>query len=169
MIFRFAIIALLVTSVMASCRKDQAVSAYTGFYSLKEEYYSRNSPYIPSTHWTFDSAEVYEPIANTLAIRYIIDGFLLDSVKLMGPFPPPFPPQTGILTFFPHFIIDPNTNIITEVHNIIPDDGRGRKAFLDTGFISRYDAAAKTYYLHYFMIQNGRPDLFFHDTLTALP
>jgi hypothetical protein len=51
----------------------------------------------------------------------------------------------------------------------MPDDGRGRKAFLDTGFISRYDAVAKIYYLHYFMTQNGRPDLIFHDTLTALP
>jgi hypothetical protein len=162
MIFKFTIIALLVTSAMASCRKNQTVSANTGFYSFKEEYYSRNTTLF--THWTFDSVEVYEPIANTLAIRYIFDGSVLDSVKIINPFP-----VTGIGGFFPHFIINPGTNIITDVHNIFPDDGRGRKAFLDTGFISRYDAVAKTYYLHYFMTQNGRPDLIFHDTLTALP
>lgn len=164
MIVKLTIIVLLVTSAMASCRKNQAVSANTGFYSFNEEYYLRNSTLF--THWTFDSAEVYEPIANTLAIRYIYDGSVLDSVKITNFFP--FPVQTGIGAFFPHFIINPSTNIITDVHNIFPDDGRGRKAFLDTGFISRYDAAAKTYYLHYFMTQNGRPDLIFHDTLTAL-
>ena len=166
MIFKFAIIVLLVTSAMASCRKDQAVSANTGFYSLKESYYSRNINN-SLVYWTFDSAEVYEPITNTLAIRYIFDGLVLDSVKINNPFP--FPVQTGFGAFFPHFVINPSTNIITDVHNIMPDDGRGRKAFLDTGFISRYDAVAKTYYLHYFMTQNGRPDLIFHDTLTALP
>jgi hypothetical protein len=162
-IIKFTIILLLVTSAIASCRKNEAVSANTGFYSFKEEYYLRNSTLF--NHWTFDSVEVYEPITNTLAIRYIIDGSVLDSVKFINPFPLP----TGIGTFFPHFIINPSTNIITNVHNIFPDDGRGRKAFLDTGFISRYDAVAKTYYLHYFMTQNGRPDLIFHDTLTFLP
>jgi hypothetical protein len=112
---------------------------------------------------------VYEPITNTLAIRYIYDGLVFDSVKIFNPFPFPIPAPAGFGAFFPHFIINPSTNIITDVHNIFPDDGRGRKAFLDTGFISRYDAVAKTYYLHYFMTQNGRPDLIFHDTLTALP
>lgn len=167
MIVKLTIIVLLVTSAMTSCRKDQIVSANTGFYSFKEEYYNRNIP--PSTYWTFDSVEVYEPIVNTLAIRYIFDGAVIDSVKIFNPFPFPIPAPAGFGAFFPHFIINPSTNIITDVHNIMPDDGRGRKAFLDTGFISRYDAAAKTYYLHYFMTQNGRPDLIFHDTLTALP
>ena len=163
MIFKFTIIVLLVTSTMASCRKE-TVSSNTGFYSFKETYYDRDTTYT-FINWTFDSVEVYEPIANTLAIRYIIDGSVLDFVKFINN----FLPITGFGGFFPHFIINPGTNIITDVHNIIPDDGRGRKAFLDTGFISRYDAVAKTYYLHFFMTQNGRPDLIFHDTLTALP
>jgi hypothetical protein len=163
MIFKFTIIVLLVTSAMASCRKNQIVSANTGFYSFKERSHQRNTTTF--THWTFDSVEVYEPIANTLATRHILDGWAWDSVKIINT------PSglSGIGVFFPHFIINPSTNIITDVHNIFPDDGRGRKAFLDTGFISRYDAVAKTYYLHYFMTQNGRPDLIFHDTLTALP
>ena len=167
MIFKFTIIALLVTSAMASCRKNQTVSANTGFYSLKETYHPRNTT--DFTDWTFDSVEVYEPIANTLAMRYIWDGVVIDSVKFIYPFFFIPSPPSGFGGFFPHFIINPSTNIITDVHNIMPDDGRGRKAFLDTGFISRYDAAAKIYYLHYFITQNGRPDLIFHDTLTALP
>ena len=163
MVFKFTIIVLLVTSAMASCRKNQTVSAITGFYSFKERSYQRNTTIF--THWTFDSVEVYEPIANTLATRHIFDGWAWDSVKIINT-------SSGLSeigAFFPHFIINPSTNIITDVHNIFPDDGRRRKAFLDTGFISRYDAVAKTYYLHYFMTQNGRPDLIFHDTLTALP
>jgi len=163
MIFRFTIIVFLVTSAMASCRKNDTVSAHTGFYGFKEKSYERNTTNY--THWTFDSVEVYEPVANTLALRHIFNGQATDSVKF-------FTISSTLIeigAFFPYFIIDPGTNIITDVHNIFPDDGRNRQAFLDTGFISRYDAAARTYYLHYFMKQNGRHDLIFHDTLIALP
>ena len=163
MVFKFTIIVLLVTSALVSCQKDQRLTTDTGFYSFKERSYPRNTTTF--NDWTFDSVEVYEPAANTLALRHILDGVVLDTVKLTN--------TTIGLTimgaFFPHFIIDPNTNIITDVQNIKPDDGRGRKAFLETGFPSRYDATAKTYYLHYYMTQNGRPDLIIHDTLIALP
>ncbi len=163
MFLKFIISFLLVTSAMASCQKDQTVAVNTGFCSFKERWYQRNTTAF--THWTFDSVEVYEPIANTLALRHIFDGSVLDSAKIINT-----PSGLVIISaFFPHFIINPGTNIITDVHNIFPDDGRRRTAFLDTNFISRYDAVAKTYYLHYFMSQNGRPDLIFHDTLTGLP
>lgn len=163
MVFKLTIIVLLVASAMASCEKDQAVSANTGFYGFKERSYERNTT--TYNDWTFDSVEVYEPVANTIALRHIFNGVAEDSAKIYY--------APGGLTimgaFFPHFTIDPSTNNITNVLNIFPDDGRGRKAFLDTGFPSRYDPTTRTYYLHYYMTQNGRPDLIFHDTLTALP
>lgn len=163
MVFKFTIIALVLTSIMVSCQKDQRLTTDTGFYSFKERSYTRNTTIY--TDWTYDSVEVYEPAANILALRHIIDGSALDSVKLtntnLG--------LSDIAAFFPHFTINPGTNIITDVNNIFPDDGRGRKAFLDASSVSRYDATTKTYYLHYYMTQNGRSDLIIHDTLIALP
>ncbi len=163
MFFKFSIIAVLITSVMVSCERNQHITTDTGFYSFKEKWSQRNN--FDSNYWTFDSVEVYEPVPNTLALRFILEGMVLDSVKVIDM-------HNGLSTlsaFFPYFIINPNTDIITNTSNIFPDDGRGRKAFLEAGYVSRYDAAAKTYYLHYYMTQNGRPDLIIHDTLTALP
>ena len=57
MIFKFTIIVLLVSSAMASCRKNQTLSADTGFYSFKERSYQRNTTTF--NDWTFDSVEVY--------------------------------------------------------------------------------------------------------------
>lgn len=164
MVFKFTIIALLVTSVLVSCQKEQRLTTNTGFYSFKERSYTRNTT--TYTDWTYDSVEVYEPAANTLAVRHIFDGLAWDSVKIISS----NSGQLGFFNgFFPHFTINPSTNIITNAYNILPDDGRGREAFLDSGFVSRYDATTKTYYLHYFMAQRGRPDIIFHDTLIALP
>lgn len=159
---RIAILAILLTSTMLSCQKENAISANTGFFSFKERAFFRNDSTYGS--WTFDSVEVYEPSPNKLYLRYIFDGSAEDSTKIVGN----SIRLSSFSGFFPQFTIDPNTNMITAVQNVSPDTSYMRKAFLDTGSPSRYDAATRTYYLQFYMTQPARADLIFHDTLTAL-
>lgn len=67
----------------------------------------------------------------------------------------------------PRFIFDLATNALTNVVNDAADDGRGRAFQLNPAVTtSRYDPTEKKIYAAYLMKQNGRPDLFFFDTLT---
>ena len=77
----------------------------------------------------------------------------------------------GGLTSFgatePQFTFDPNTNLLTSVVNLVPDDGRGRVFTLNPSVTdSRYDPTSKTLYIAYLFKQNGRPDQQIYDTLT---
>lgn len=64
------------------------------------------------------------------------------------------------------FYFDPATDKLTQVENILPDDGRGRKLRINPDITdSRYDAATGTIYAAFIMSQNGRPDQYFYDTL----
>ena len=66
----------------------------------------------------------------------------------------------------PEFVFDPATDQLIDVHNILPDDGRGRKLKLNNALTSYYDPATKTIYAHYIMQQNGRPDQLIDEILT---
>lgn len=163
MILRTAAIVLLLASALLSCQKEHSTAAGTGYFSLRERFYQRNTTNY--TDWTFDSIEVYQPGTGLLALRYMIEGTIIDSTKIIRN-------TVGLAELsavYPQFTINPGTNIITNAQNIIPDVVRGRNIFLEPGYISSYDPVTKTYYLHYYMTQNGRIDLVFHDTLTALP
>ena len=62
---------------------------------------------------------------------------------------------------------DPNTNLLTSVDNLVPDDGRGRKFAMNPAITnSRWDPATGNVYAAYEMFQNGRPTQFIYDTLT---
>lgn len=64
------------------------------------------------------------------------------------------------------FIFDVATDKLTDVVNILPDDGRGRKLKINPAVTdSRYDAATGTIYAAFIMSQTGRPDQYFYDTL----
>ena len=76
----------------------------------------------------------------------------------------------GSLTSFgatyPEYTFDLATDKLTDVSNLSPDDGRGRKFKLNPNVTdSRYDPATKTIYAAYIMQQNGRPDQEIYDTL----
>ncbi len=81
-----------------------------------------------------------------------------------GTLQPAFTAGGGITAFGatePRFVFDPNTNLVTNVYNNAPDDGRGRAFHLDPAYLpdsSRYDPATKTIYVNYIMTQNGRPN-----------
>jgi hypothetical protein len=78
---------------------------------------------------------------------------------------------TGDLTQFgatnPQFTFDPATDVLTDVTNLAPDDGRGRGFHLNSAAgPSYYDPATKGVVAHYIMVQNGRPDQTIDITLT---
>jgi hypothetical protein len=78
---------------------------------------------------------------------------------------------SGAATVFgaasPLFTFDLTTNKLIGMANLDPDDGRGRNFLMNPAVTdSRYDPATKTMYLSYIMVQNGRPNQFFYDTLT---
>jgi Domain of unknown function (DUF1735) len=87
---------------------------------------------------------------------------------------PAFTGGTGVLggpTAFgatsPLFTFNNANNSLTNVSNILPDDGRGRALLLNPAVTdSRFDPATKKIYAAFIMKQNGRPDQFFYDTLT---
>ena len=64
------------------------------------------------------------------------------------------------------FTVEPNTDKLLSVVNLVPDDGRGRTFFLNPAVPdSRYDPATQTIYGAYEMTQNGRPNQFIYDAL----
>ena len=64
------------------------------------------------------------------------------------------------------FTFDPATNKITNINNLVPDDGRGRFIVPNPAVTdNRYDPATKTIYAAFLLKQNGRPDQQFYDTL----
>ncbi len=66
----------------------------------------------------------------------------------------------------PQYTFDLATDKLTDVSNLTPDDGRGRKFKLNPAVTdSRYDATTGTIYAAYIMQQNGRPDQLIYDTL----
>jgi hypothetical protein len=82
--------------------------------------------------------------------------------------------STGDLTGFgataPQFTFDPNTNLMTSVNNQIPDDGRGRTFFInpaitDSRFVPGTGGNPYSIYAAYVGTQNGRPNIFYYDTL----
>lgn len=93
-----------------------------------------------------------------------------NSVTLGGGFHPAFTVDGGVTAFgatFAQFTFDPVTNNLIDVDNLAPDDGRGRDFFLNPAITdSRYDPATKTVYAAYIMVQIGRPNQMFYDTLT---
>ena len=80
-----------------------------------------------------------------------------------------FSPSGGLTSFgatTPRFTFDPATNALVAVTNTTPDDGRGRKLFLNSAVTdSRYDPETKTIYAAYIMAQTSRPNQFIYDTL----
>ena len=80
--------------------------------------------------------------------------------------------RTGVLILGvvnPQFTFDSVTNYLIKVENLVPDDGRGRKFRLDSAITdSRYDRETKIVYMAYILMQNGRSDLHFYDTLTYI-
>ncbi len=73
---------------------------------------------------------------------------------------------TGFGATDPEFTFDPNTNLLTNVVNLIPDDGRGRAFAMNPAVTdSRWDPATGNAYLAYLMFQNGRPTQYIYDTL----
>ncbi len=86
-----------------------------------------------------------------------------------GDLQPAFDAGGGVTAFGAtqvQFTFDLNTNAITDIRNLVPDDGRGR-AFVPNPAVAdnRYDPATKTIYAAYLMKQNGRPDQKIFDTL----
>lgn len=74
---------------------------------------------------------------------------------------------TGFGATAPQFTFDLATDKLTDVTNLIPNDGRNRQFRLNTDISdSRYDSDKKVIYAAYIMSQNGRPDQFIYDTLT---
>ena len=74
---------------------------------------------------------------------------------------------TGFGATQPQLIFDPVSNKLTNVVNLVPDDGRGRAFSMNPAVTdSRYDPDAKIIYAAYTMHQNGRPNQFIYDTLT---
>jgi hypothetical protein len=74
--------------------------------------------------------------------------------------PASFSAANPLLTF------DPVTNILINVKNLVPDDGRGRKFQIDSTITSsRWDPVTKNIYAAYLMFQNGRPTQYIYDTL----
>lgn len=74
---------------------------------------------------------------------------------------------TGFGATAPQFIFDLATDKLTDVINLVPNDGRNRKFRINSSISdSRYDAAKKMIFAAYIMSQNGRPDQFIYDTLT---
>jgi len=66
----------------------------------------------------------------------------------------------------PQYTFDLATDKLTDVSNLSPDDGRGRKFKLNPSVTdSRYDGSTGTIYAAYIMQQNGRPDQLIYDTL----
>lgn len=76
---------------------------------------------------------------------------------------------TGFGATAPRFIFDPATDLLVDVVNDIPDDGRGRAFEINPAITdSRYDPTTKKIYAAYIMKQNGRPNQYFYDTLTYI-
>ena len=73
---------------------------------------------------------------------------------------------TGFGATDPQYTFDPATDQMTEVINLVPDDGRGRQFHLDPAQTSYFDPATKNVYAHYIMVQNGRPDQHIDMTFT---
>lgn len=77
--------------------------------------------------------------------------------------------QTAFGATNPQFTFDPATNLLIEVKNLAPDDGRGRAFKLNPAVTdSRYDPSSKKIYAAYIMSQNGRPPQYIYDTLTYI-
>lgn len=66
----------------------------------------------------------------------------------------------------PEFVFDPATDGLIDVHNTIPDDGRGRKLRLNPALNSFFDPATHNIEAHYIMSQNGRPDQYIDEILS---
>ncbi len=83
---------------------------------------------------------------------------------------PAFTPSGGLTAFGatqPQFTFDGATDKLTDVVNLIPNDGRNRRFALNTDITdSRYDPTSQVIYAAYVMTQNGRPTQFIYDTLT---
>ncbi len=91
-------------------------------------------------------------------------GYELESA-LLPAFSTTAPTVFGATT--PKFTFDATTNLLTNVQNTTPDDGRGRRLLLNPAITnSRFDPATRTVYAAFIMKQNGRPDQFIYDTLT---
>lgn len=80
--------------------------------------------------------------------------------------------DTGAKTAFgaaePIFVFD-DTDKLIDVHNGIPDDGRGRDFYLNpaaSDTMNLYNADKGVIYADYYMVQNGRPDQHIVATLT---
>jgi hypothetical protein len=69
----------------------------------------------------------------------------------------------------PKYFFDNSTNVMTNVINTTPDDGRGRVLVMDpTRTGSHFDPATHNIYQYYTMKQTGRPDLKITQILTYL-
>lgn len=99
--------------------------------------------------------------SNTMFSNYRGDFLLPAFTSALAP--------TGFGATTPLFIFDNATNLLTDVQNTTPDDGRGRTLQINPAITdSRYDPDTKTIYAAFIMKQNGRPNQFFYDTLTYL-
>jgi hypothetical protein len=75
--------------------------------------------------------------------------------------------STGFGATEPIFTFDPATDLISNVTNGVPNDGRGRNFMLNPAVTdSRWDATTGNIYAAYIMVQNGRPNQYIYDTLT---
>ncbi len=73
---------------------------------------------------------------------------------------------TGFGATNPQLTFDHVTNLLINVTNLTPDDGRGRMFQIDsTVMTSRWDPATRNIYAAYLMFQNGRPTQYIYDTL----
>jgi Domain of unknown function (DUF1735) len=74
--------------------------------------------------------------------------------------------QTTFGATEPQLTFDPVTNLLVNVVNLAPDDGRGRMFQIDsTVTTSRWDPVTKNIYAAYLMFQTGRPTQYIYDTL----
>ena len=74
--------------------------------------------------------------------------------------------QTSFSATEPQLTFDPITNLLIDVTNLAPDDGRGRTFQIDsTVTTSRWDPVTKNIYAAYLMFQTGRPTQYIYDTL----